>query len=70
MDLNFRTHPHSTLRKKEEKTKFWGRLVESVVFEKTIIKSKFDHWIEAEYEYWVVRFMNGLLDQQTNSCCH
>ena len=33
LGLNFRTRPHSTLRKKEEKTKFWGRLVESVVFQ-------------------------------------
>ena len=34
LGLNFRTRPYSTLRKKEEKTKFWGRLVESVVFSK------------------------------------
>ena len=33
LGLNFRTRRHSTLRKKEEKTKFWGRLVESVVFQ-------------------------------------
>ena len=29
-------------RKKEETTKFWGRLVESVVFQKTVIESTFD----------------------------
>ena len=29
--LNFRTHPHSTFRKKDEKTTFWGGLVESTV---------------------------------------
>ena len=46
---------------------FWGRLVESVVFEKTVIESTFDYWIEAEYEYWIVHFMNGLLNQQTKS---
>ena len=51
--LNFRTRPHSTLRKKEE-TKFWGRLVESVVFQKTVIGSTFDYGIEAKYEYWIV----------------
>ena len=33
LGLNFRTGPHSTLRKKEGKTKFWGRLLESVVFQ-------------------------------------
>ena len=32
--LNFIFHLHSTLRKKEEKTKFWGQLVERVVFQK------------------------------------
>ena len=56
--------PHSTLKKKEE-TKFWGRLVKSVVFRKTEIESTFDYVIEAKYEYWIVHFMNGLLNQQT-----
>ena len=67
LGLSFRTRPHSTLRKKEEKTKFWGRLVESVVFQKTVIESTFDYGIEAKYEYWIVHFMNGLLNQQTKS---
>ena len=56
---------------KEEKTKFWGRLVESVtVFQKAIIESTFDYWIETEYEYWIVHFMNGLLNEQTKSFSH
>ena len=33
------------LEKKEEKTKFWGWLVESVVKKKTVIESTFDYWI-------------------------
>ena len=41
--------------------------MESVVFEKTVIESTFDYRIEAEYEYWIVHFMNGLLNQQTKS---
>ena len=56
------------LEKKEEKTKFWGWLVESVV------KKKNSNWIniwllniEVEYEYCIVHFMNGLLNQQTKS---
>ena len=56
LGLNFRTRPHSTLRKKEEKSKFWCRLVESVVFEKTAIESTFA-WIQ----HWIVHFMNGTL---------
>ena len=40
--------------------------MESVVFQKTVIESKFDYGIEAEYEYWIVHFKNGLLNQQTN----
>ena len=56
--------------KKEEKTKFWGWLVQSVVFQKTVIKSTFNYWIEAEYEYLIVHFMNGLLNQQTKSFVH
>ena len=47
LGLNFRTRWHSTLRKKEEKTKFWGRLVESVVFQKTVIESTFNFSIES-----------------------
>ena len=70
LGLNFRTRPHSTLRKKEEKTKFWGRLVESVVFQKAVIESSFDYWIKTEYEYWIVHFMNGLLNEQTKSFSH
>ena len=61
-----RTRPHSTLRKKGKK-KFWGRLVESVVSQKTVIESTFDYGIEAKYEYWIVHFMNGLLNQQMKS---
>ena len=59
--------PALGLEEKEEKTKFWGRLVESVVFQKTVIESTFDYGIEAKYEYWIVHFMNGLLSQQTKS---
>ena len=59
LGLNFRTRPHSTLRKKKEKSKFWGRLVESVVFEKTAIESTFDR-----IQHWIVHFMNGILNQQ------
>ena len=40
--------------------------MESVVFQKTVIESTFDYGIEAKYEYWIVHFMNGLLNQQTN----
>ena len=47
--FELQTRPYSTLRKKEEKTKFWGRLVESVVFQKTVIKSTFDYGIEASW---------------------
>ena len=53
LGLNFRTRPHSTRRKK------------SVVFQKTVIESTFDYGIEGKYEYWIVHFMNGLLNQQT-----
>ena len=56
--------------KKRRKTKFWGWLVQSVVFQKTVIKSTFNYWIEAEYEYLIVHFMNGLLNQQTKSFFH
>ena len=59
--------PHSTLRKKKRKKKFWRRFVESVVFQKTVIESTFNYWIKAEYEYLIVHFMNGLLNQQTKS---
>ena len=58
---------HTPLLEKKEKTKFCGRFVESVVFQKTVIESTFDYWIKAEYEYWIVHFMNGLLNQQTKS---
>ena len=40
--LNFRTYPHSTLRKKEDKTKLWVLLVKSVVFQKAAIESTFE----------------------------
>ena len=59
MDLNFRTRPVSTLRKKEEK--------KSLVFQKTVIESTFDYGIAANFEYWIVNFMNGLLNEQTKS---
>ena len=41
--------------------------MESVVFQKTVIESTFDYRIRAEYEYWIVHFMNVLLKQQTKS---
>ena len=41
--------------------------MESVVFQKIVIESTFDYGIEAKYEYWIVHFMNGLLNQQTKS---
>ena len=41
--------------------------MESVVFQKTVIESIFDYGIEAKYEYLIVHFMNGLLNQQTKS---
>ena len=56
-----------TLRKKEEKTKFFGRLAESVVFQKRVIESTFDYGIKGKYEYLIVHFMNGLLNQGTKS---
>ena len=55
------------LRKKEEKTKFFGRLAESVVFQKRVIESTFDYGIKGKYEYLIVHFMNGLLNQGTKS---
>ena len=70
LGLNYRTRQHSTLRKKKETTKFWGPLLESVVFQKTVIESTFDYRIRAEYEYWIVHFMNVLLKQQTKSFFH
>ena len=51
--FELQTRPYSTLRKKEEKTKFWGRLVESVVFQKTVIGSTFDYGIESKS---IIRF--------------
>ena len=41
--------------------------MESVIFQKTVIESTFDYGIEAKYEYLIVHFMNGLLNQQTKS---
>ena len=41
--------------------------MESVVFQKTVIESPFHYGIEAKYEYWIVHFTNGLLNQQTKS---
>ena len=41
--------------------------MESVIFKKTVIESTFDYGIEAKYDYWIVHFMNGLLNQQTKS---
>ena len=42
--------------------------MESVIFQKkTVIESTFDYGIEAKYDYWIVHFMNGLLNQQTKS---
>ena len=63
--------PALGLEEKEEKTKLWGRLsVESVVLQKTVIESTFDYWIETEYKYWIVHFMNGFLNEQTKSFSH
>ena len=44
--------------------------MESVVFQKTLIESTFDYGIDAKYEYWIVQFMNGLLNQQKKSFFH
>ena len=44
--------------------------MESVLFQKTVIESTFSYRIEAEYEYWIVYFLNGLLNQQTKSFFH
>ena len=41
--------------------------MESVVFQKTVVESTLDYGIATKYEYWVVNFMNGLLNQQTES---
>ena len=41
--------------------------MESVIFQKKVIESTFDYGIEAKYDYWIVHFMNGLLNQQTKS---
>ena len=41
--------------------------MESVIFQKTVIESTFDYGIEAKYDYLIVHFMNGLLNQQTKS---
>ena len=41
--------------------------MESGIFQKTVIESTFDYRIEAKYDYWIVHFMNGLLNQQTKS---
>ena len=39
------------------------------LFQKTVIESTFNNYyrIEAKYEYWIVHFMNRLLNQQTKS---
>ena len=39
------------------------RRKKSVVVLKTVIESTFDYGIEAKYEYWIVHFMKGLLNQ-------
>ena len=41
--------------------------MESVVFQKTVIESTFDYGIEGKYEYFIVHFMSGLLNQGTKS---
>ena len=44
--------------------------MESVVFQKTVNESTFDmesRLAEAKYKYWIVHFMNGLLNQQMKS---
>ena len=48
--------------------------MESVIFKKAVIESTFDYGIKAKYDYWIVHFRNGLLNQQTKSffreCIH
>ena len=41
--------------------------MESVIFQKTVFESTFDYGIEAKYDFWIIHFMNGLLNQQTKS---
>ena len=41
--------------------------MDSEVFQKTVIESTFYYGIEAKHEYWIVYFMNGLLNQQIKS---
>ena len=41
--------------------------MESVIFKKAVIESTFDYGIEAKYDYWIVHFRNGLLNQQMKS---
>ena len=53
--------------KKRKKQNSEVNLPESVIFQKTVIESTFDYGIEAKYDYWIVHFMNGLLNQQTKS---
>ena len=68
--LNFRTRPHSTLnyRKKTRKNKIlWSTCGKCTVFQKTVIESTLDYGMEGKYEYLIVHFMNGLLNQGTKS---
>ena len=49
LGLNFRTRLHSTLRKKEEKRKFWGRLVDRLqAVPLQSVESKLDRTGESE----------------------
>ena len=36
----------------------------------SVIQSTFDNWIEAQSEYWIIHFTNGLFNQRTESICH
>ena len=67
LGLNFRTRPHSTLWKKEEKSKFWCRLVESVVFEKNSnrINIRMDSTLDCSFYEWNTDTL--ILNQQKHS---
>ena len=69
LGLNFRTCPDLTFRKKRRKNK-----ILRLTCGKCSLKKKNSNRInicllniEAEYEYCIVHFMNGLLNQQTKS---
>ena len=62
-----RTRP-LTIEKKRRKNKIlWSTCGKCTVFQKTVIESTLDFGIEGKYEYLIVHFMNGLLNQGTKS---